>query len=309
MNRIDWWLVEMVSRALDPDEREAVRGDLAESSETGGQALRDVLGLVVRRQAALWNDWRPWLALLGLAVPLGMLLSLVSRMMADGSAIYAWMYLNNWTWTYLTNAGARIDLIRYGADIFLKYLALVCWSWTGGFLLGSLSRRTIRVHVSLFCLALFLGELLRAPRYLGHWIIIPRPLGHTDSVHGGVYSLAFYSVMFPLLIQMFLVVLPSLWGARQGLRLETLPMLPRTILWICVLATVTALGTENSVWWQFRTWDVRPSPVPVPHLPSLLPIAFLGPVGYWLATARWKERRVSRINQQTRARNLRRQNK
>ena len=299
MNRINCWLLEMVSRALDPDEREVVSGDLAESGEAGGQALRDVLGLVVRRQAALWNDWRPWLALLGLAAPLGMLLSLVSRMMADGSAIYVWMYLNNWTWTYLTNAGARIDLIRYGADIGLQYLALVCWSWTGGFLLGSLSRRTIRVHVSLFCIALALGEPLDAPRYLGHWLLLPRPLGHTDRVHAGVYSLAFYSVMFPLLIQMFLVVLPSLWGARQGLRVETLPMLPRTILWICVLATVTALGTENSVWWQLRTWDIRPSPAPVPHLPLLLPIALLGPVGYWLAIASWKQSRVSRINQQT----------
>jgi hypothetical protein len=47
---------------LDSDERLAVRGDLEESGETGLQAVWDVLGLVVRRQAALWKDWRPWLA-------------------------------------------------------------------------------------------------------------------------------------------------------------------------------------------------------------------------------------------------------
>jgi hypothetical protein len=283
MNRLGWWLVEIVSRLLAPDEREAVNGDFAESGESGAQALLGALGLVARRQIALWREWRPWLALLGLVIPLGALLSLVSRMMADGSAIYSWMYLNNWTWTYLTNAGARTDLISYAAEISLKFLALVCWSWTAGFLLGSLSRVTVRVNVPVFCLALFLGELLRAPRYLGRWIILPRPLGHTDSVHGGVYSLVFYSVAFPLMVQMALVIFPSLWAVRQGLRLPTLTIVRRTILWSCMIATVIALGSENSVWWQFRTWNVRPNPAPFPHLPSLLPIALLGPIGYWLA--------------------------
>jgi hypothetical protein len=285
VNRINWWVVDIVSRSLSPDEREAVNGDFAESGETAGRALWGLLGLVLRRQIELRSDWRPWLALLGLVVPIGLLLSWVSRMTADGSAIYVWMYLNNWTWTYLTNAGARIDLMRYGADISLHFLALVSWAWTGGFLLGFLSRRTIQANVSLFCLVLFLGEILGAPRDLSPWIILPRPLGHSDRVHAGVYSLAFYSVMFPLIIQMVLVVLPSLWGMRRGLRLETLSRLRRTILWASVWATVAALGTESSVWWQFRTWDIRPIPTPVPHLPSLLPIALLGPAGYWLATA------------------------
>ncbi len=173
MNRIAWWLVEVAARSLEAGEREAVSGDFLESGETGGQALRDVLGLVVRRQAELWKDWRPWLVLLGLVVPLGVLLSLVSRMTADSSSIYAWMYLNNWTWTYLSNAGARADLIRYGAGVSLNYLALVCWSWTGGFVLGFWSRRTIAVNVSLFGVTLLLAELLGAPRYLGHWLLLP----------------------------------------------------------------------------------------------------------------------------------------
>ena len=180
MNRINWWLADIVSRLLKPDEREAVQGDFAESGETSGRALCGLLGLALRRQVELWKGWRPWLALLGLVIPLGLLLSLVSRMTADGSAIYAWMYLNNWTWTYVTNAGARIDLIRYGAGMAAEFLALASWSWTGGFLLGTLSRRTIQANVSLFCMVLFLGEILRAPRDLGHWIILPRPLGHTD---------------------------------------------------------------------------------------------------------------------------------
>ena len=85
MDRICWGLVDISSRLLESAEREAVCGDLAESGVTGSRALGDILGLVVRRQAALWADWRPWLGLVGLVVPLGMLLSIVSKGMADGS--------------------------------------------------------------------------------------------------------------------------------------------------------------------------------------------------------------------------------
>ena len=46
-----WRLVNIVARILHPDERDAVCGDLVESGATGGQALRDVFGLVIRRQA------------------------------------------------------------------------------------------------------------------------------------------------------------------------------------------------------------------------------------------------------------------
>ena len=60
--RVYWLLVEMVSRLLDQPERDVVRGDLAECGARPGPALREVAGLVIRRQAALWIDWRPWLA-------------------------------------------------------------------------------------------------------------------------------------------------------------------------------------------------------------------------------------------------------
>ena len=59
MRGLCWWLVDVLSHALRPGERDAVRGDFAESGETGAQALRGLLGLVVRRQTEVWRDWPP----------------------------------------------------------------------------------------------------------------------------------------------------------------------------------------------------------------------------------------------------------
>jgi hypothetical protein len=37
MMRMCWWLVDIVSRTLEPDERDAVRGDLTESGRVAGK--------------------------------------------------------------------------------------------------------------------------------------------------------------------------------------------------------------------------------------------------------------------------------
>ena len=47
MTQFCGWLVDKLSRTLEPDERDAVRGDFAESGVSGGQALHDLLGLVL----------------------------------------------------------------------------------------------------------------------------------------------------------------------------------------------------------------------------------------------------------------------
>ena len=65
---------------LEPDERDAVQGDLAELGVTGMRALRDLLGLIVRRQALAWTDRRPWLPLGVLVVPLVMPPSLAEKL-------------------------------------------------------------------------------------------------------------------------------------------------------------------------------------------------------------------------------------
>lgn len=55
MNRICWWVVHRLSLLLESNERDAVLGDFAESGESAGKALADLLGLLLRRQVALWR--------------------------------------------------------------------------------------------------------------------------------------------------------------------------------------------------------------------------------------------------------------
>jgi sec-independent protein translocase protein TatC len=57
MNRILFWLIDTVSRCLEPNERNAVLGDFTESGNPPRRALLDLLGLIVRRRGALWGGW------------------------------------------------------------------------------------------------------------------------------------------------------------------------------------------------------------------------------------------------------------
>ena len=152
-----WRLAERVSRLLYPAERNAVLGDLAESGESGWQALLGLLGLVARRQAALWKDWRPWPALAGLA-PLGFLLTRYSARVAHLSAIYVWLYVDNWRMDDIANSGFWWLLAHESAPILLCYLTLILWSCAGGMAIGVLARRTAGVNGVLFCVGLGAAE-------------------------------------------------------------------------------------------------------------------------------------------------------
>ncbi len=150
-------LVDLVSRLLQPDEREVVQGDLLESGESAWQSLLAVVGLVIRREAALWRNWRPWLAAFGLALPSSFLLMGFSL-----SVSRAYQQLIGGPILHATGV-----TVRPGFALFLcNVLLLAAWSWTGGFVVGSVSRRTVWVSAALsfapcmFCLERFRVESL-----------------------------------------------------------------------------------------------------------------------------------------------------
>jgi hypothetical protein len=217
MRSTGWSFVEAAARPLARDEREAVLGDLAEGNENSWQALLGVLGLVFRHEAVLWKNWRPWLAGFGVALPSSFLLMGFSLSV---------------TWSYLTIRCPELlqkSSLTLGSGMLVllcQGLLLIGWSWTGGFLVGSLSRRTLWASTllcyspCLFCLSRFRVESLSR---------------------------------FCLLL--FLV--PAIWGVHRGLRISRL-----TLSWAMALAVaITALmlpGWSSGAheWWAPPQWTL-----------------------------------------------------
>jgi hypothetical protein len=201
-------LVDLLSRFLSPEEREVVQGDLLEGGESAWQSLLAVVGLVIRREAALWRNWRPWLAAFGLAVPSSFLLmgfsvsvSRAYQQLAGGPILHA---------TGIT--------VGPGFALFLcNVLLLAAWSWTGGFVVGSVSRRTVWVSAALsFAPCLFCLERFR------------------------VESLS------RLCLLLFLPV--AIWGARRGLQIARIKRSSAIALAIAITALTIPTWGSGGAW-------------------------------------------------------------
>ncbi len=152
--RAAWILPERVSRLLKPAEREAVLGDLMEAGEGPWQTLAEIVGLVLRREAGLWKNWRPWVAAFCVSVPTSFMLMGASVMECSGCV-------------KLAKAGAAYQPFAAEIEILaVQALLLAGWSWTCGYLVGSISRRTVWFSIisygspCLFCLSRFRIESL-----------------------------------------------------------------------------------------------------------------------------------------------------
>ena len=244
MKRASWRLVNFVSRALDSAERDAVLGDLAERGESSARALADVHGLVVRRQAALWMDWRPWMILVGLILPLAMLLSIAARMTGNASATYAWLYANNWDWALLKYAEFWYELRDSVWFLLQQFAPLACFSWTAGFVLGWASRRLIPVNGVLFSIALLAAGAFAAPRYITFWWeYVQRSLNLPPHPYQDdpVSAIGFYRLVFPVILLALAAGVPSLWGMRRAADLRTVRPLARAAVCIAAIVTLAAL--------------------------------------------------------------------
>ena len=289
ISRFLWWLVNSSAQMLESGEREAVRGDLAESGETGSQALRHVVGLVIRRQLSIWTDWRPWLTLVGLVVPLGLLLSVISRRVAATSAVYIWMYANNLDPGLFRYRGFWYQFADTVAEIFKMYLSLGCWSWTTGFVLGSASRGIVRINGLLLCLMLAFGVLLGAPLYSAYYehylhLTIGLPI-FAHQPYDPVNALTFYRVMFPLIVQAVLVLLPAVWGMREAARAVRLRLWLRAILRVAAIAALVSVVIQNPDLWMFLKLYGRGGTLRHGWQGGLLQLFAYWPLGFILAIA------------------------
>lgn len=264
MIRLSRWCLDRLSRLLEPDERAVVLGDFAELRVSGPRAVGELFGLIARRQAVLWQDWRPWVVLAIVTLPFGLLLALAARRMADGSAIYIWQYTHNWTWSILDTPGPRRDLIHYSTNALLQAASLICWAWTLGLLLGRLSWRTRWVHGALLCVLLlaggtFLALLIGELRGVSRTVFMALRSARDNPGNGEAFSLAYFRVMFPLLVQIVFVLLPAFIGMRHGGLLVTRTRAVRTAVAVTALATLATLAI--TVWSRPPMWLILAAPM------------------------------------------------
>ena len=255
MMRFGWWLLSVLARALEPAERDVVLGDLAESGEGVGAATRNLLGLIVRRQVGLWLFWRPWLALFGVSWLAGLSLSrIVFRLNVD---------------LYKYAAHYATDLTAPQEVAFLLCLAgaLTVWSWTCGFVLGSLSGRAVWLTWSVFYFVVLDSAWAR-------FGIVLRML---DSLQGTLRLLM--ATTLPLSIAALLFLFPALFGAFVGVRWRILPMRHRYLIGSVNIA-LAVLATWATGWYDPAHLPARWPGVPwstrlLPFLLASWPAAYL----------------------------------
>jgi hypothetical protein len=272
LTRICWRLVDVVSRMFHPDERDAVCGDLAESRATGGQALRDVLGLVIRREAELWKDWHPWLALTGLVGAAATLLSEIAFQFDSAIVLQVRTY-----WRHGVHFGTGLSVGEDAVYLVCLFLALLAWSWTSGFVLGSLSGRCTWLTGTLFCLVVQSYSLR---------LILPRGL----TLPGAQLWELLLNLFFIMSVPMLPFLVAAIWGMNRGARMRALE-LRHALPLAAAIAILTSLVTWTSGWyetvrqvWSEGAW--RPIPWPT----RLLPLAIVSwPVIYLLGTTWFKE--------------------
>jgi hypothetical protein len=219
--RKSWHVLLWLAAFLEQPEREAVLGDLAECSDTGGKAIANVFGLVVRRRTAILFELRLWVAVAFLILPVSLSLSVITHNRVGEGAVYSWMYLNNWDWALTKYPGYWYVLRETAMQFGIACLLLACWSWSAGFLIGRLPNAIRRASRNAFILALVCSQLGDAlARFFQLWMYfhgLSLPPSLPD-IHAPVTANVFYRVFFPWIVLAILVVSPALSGMRQGNR-------------------------------------------------------------------------------------------
>jgi hypothetical protein len=213
MTKLGWSFVDAVSQLLELDEREAVQGDLLEANESNWQSLRAVSGLVIRREASLWKNWRPWLAAFGWTLPASFLLMRVSV-----SVTRAFQQLIDPS--LLQQAG-----LTPGSGLYLlacQAFLLIGWSWTGGFVVGSVSKRTVWISAALSF----------APCLL---------------------CLSRFNIRNQSRLCLLLFLIPATWGVLQGMRTMRLKLGSALLIALAITAlTIPTAGNGSGL--SLLTW-------------------------------------------------------
>ena len=182
-----------------------------------------------------------------------------------------------WTyWRHGVHFGTGLSVREDAVYLGCLFLALLTWSWTSGFVLGSLSGRATWLTGALFCLAVQCSSVLR--------------LFFGNASFRGATLPGLVHMALSMSVPMVPFLLAAIWGMNRGVRMRAL-QLRHAILLAAVIAVLTSLVTWTSGWyetvrqvWSEGAW--RPIPWPT----RLLPLAIVSlPVIYLLGTTGFKE--------------------
>lgn len=208
MNGIAWPLVGVASKLLDRDEREVVLGDLLETDESAWRGFLDVFGLFFRRQVDLWKKPWPWIAAFAVTLPCSYLLMYVSLSVRCTFERLVHHQVYGWHW----------PTGHEGFGLLLCHIALlVTWSWSTGYIAGSVSRRTLWVS----------GALSLYPA------LFCSPMYHADSLPR---------------ICLFLFLPPAIVGAIQGLRSARVSLRSSLVLAVMTSALMILAWSSQALW-------------------------------------------------------------
>ena len=250
MNRI----VIMLSKWLEPVDRESVCGDIEELQLSAPTAVANILGLVIRRQLAEWSNWGPWAALLGVAGLTGSFLSGSLARVETGIFLQIRTYLHYGV-AYEPGGVSAAQEITYAAT---AALALLLWSWACGFVLASLSGHAFWITSFLFYCVV-----------RESWAVRLALSGNIFLKHGLGVTMLFRLLPLEPVIIAFLFALA--WGARSA-RKGTLLRNARLCFTIIGLTLVLLLVWMES-WFTagFAHWSRQPYH-PTPFIYRMLPL-------------------------------------
>jgi len=207
VNSIAWPLVELFSKLLEQEEREVVLGDLLETDESAWRRFLDIFGLILRRQADLWKNPRPWLAGYIVTLPGSYLLMIASLSV---------------TCTYQRLVHHRVFGTRWptGHEGYLLLLChiflLLAWSWSIGYMVGSISRRTLWASAALSVL----------------------PSVYLCSVPSGL----------PAKACLFLFLLPAVFGVGLGFRNARISLRSASLLALTTTVLMISAWSGGALW-------------------------------------------------------------
>jgi hypothetical protein len=284
--KLGTWLIGKITRALEPDLQDAVVGDVTELKMRDSRAVCELLGLVLRRQASLWKTWKPWLGLVGIVGPVGVFLSHICVGVLGGLFMQVLSY-----WQFGVPYSSGLTEAQEIESLVCGSLAVICFSWVCGFVLGTLSGDTVYVNGTLLCLMWFclcgpLGILISLARLLLNAVhLVPLLLSHAP---GLVPEFVFFAMVHLTLVT-FLFLIPSLAGmqwARRGRKLG----IQDTLLLAATAATLTVMVMWMGGWRQEAlekwsegkwnpggpSWQERLVPLLVVNWPVIYLLATLG---------------------------------